>query len=210
MNLKNEFNDFFKNNFGNIELSAPVFFEFPISIRFEIGVDLGNSDDLDSYIETSMKRSIDIFSELFNPNDILYIVVESPCKDLDNINVIHPLLLDILDECSYEVSSSKDNFLRERYVIKSTTKSVKIAELLKKIICSELDGTNTLSGNVYILNSKTGVLYYLYDDRGLDVAAPLTENLQMVYNRYNSWILNHNKEKISKIFENKQKENIEV
>ncbi len=203
MNLKNEFNDFFKNNFGNIELSAPVFFEFPVSIRFEIGVDLGNFDDLNNYIETSLKRSVDIFSALFDPNDILYIVVESPCKDLDNINVIRPLLSGILSECNYEVFSSKDNFVRERYVIKSTTKSVKIAELLKKIIRSELDGTNTLSGNVYLLNNKTGVIYYLYDDRGLDVAAPSTENLQMVYNRFNLWILNYNKKKISKIFENK-------
>ncbi|MDO4504232.1 MAG: hypothetical protein Q4B84_03735, partial [Clostridia bacterium] len=73
MSFKDEFESFYKSNFGDISLQPPVFYKFPAGIRFEMGDD--NEDDDDRYIKGAKSRALSIFNELFDKDDEIYLVV---------------------------------------------------------------------------------------------------------------------------------------
>lgn len=56
--------------------------------------------------------------------------------------------------------------------------------------------------NFHIIpNSKRVILpWYLYDDRGWDVIASNQEDLDLLYEELNNWILDYDREQIDKIF----------
>ncbi|WP_445293151.1 DUF3885 domain-containing protein [Cytobacillus sp. FSL M8-0252] len=52
-----------------------------------------------------------------------------------------------------------------------------------------------------IPNSKRVILpWYLYDDPGWDVIASNQEDLDLLYEELNNWILDYDREQIDKIF----------
>ena len=57
MNFKKTFEDFYENNFGNIVLSPPVFYNFPVGLRFEMGDE--NLEDENEYIEKIERNDTD-------------------------------------------------------------------------------------------------------------------------------------------------------
>jgi len=217
MKLKNEFESFYAANFGSIELHSPIFYNFLIGIRFQIGsddrFDIGlsplerNEKNVvyTNYIEQAVFRAISVFDKLFDMDDRVYIVVNSFEDDqvdiADNdISAIRPLIKNISDEYTYNFISSDDDFSCKRYVLQTKIKSIEISKLLERIIRSDMEGIYNLSAGTHIFNERTGVLYHLYDDRGLDVVANETQKLFEIYNKYNDWILDYDREKIEKIF----------
>ncbi|MDQ0185270.1 DUF3885 domain-containing protein [Cytobacillus sp. FSL R5-0569] len=44
------------------------------------------------------------------------------------------------------------------------------------------------------------MIYHLYDDRGWDVIASNQEDLDLLYEELNNWILDYDREQIDKIF----------
>lgn len=206
MKLKDEFESFYAANFGNIELGSPVFYNFPIGIRFEIGDPTINfRHQKNKYIKQAVFRATTVFNELFDMDDMVYVVVnsfEDRLNDLSDhdISAARPLIKNISDEYIYNLISDDGEVSYKRYVFQVKVKSVETAELLERIIRSEIGGPYTLSSCVYIFNGRTGVLYYLYDDRGLDVVANETQKLLKIYRKYNDWILDYDREKIEKTF----------
>ena len=74
--------------------------------------------------------------------------------------------------------------------------------LLKEIIIGDIGGSiPQLVSNVYFVNSNDCVLFHVYDDRGADLIAADKEVLRPIYEKYNAWILDYDREQIIKIFE---------
>jgi len=202
MSFKREFENFYKANFGKIKLFSPIFYNFPIGIRFEIGID---GEDRFNYVKQAIYRAVTIFKELFEKENLIYVVVNSfenisTESKYNNIAVIRSLIKVIIDECNYRFVSKSDEFSCNRYVLKTVVKSIDIHKLLEKIVLSELEGENYLSGSVYIFNKHSGIMYFLYDNDGLDVVANDKNKLVRIYKKYNEWILDYDREKIEKTF----------
>lgn len=214
MTLKAEFESFYKTNYSDIQLLYPVFYTFPIGIRFEMGRDdqfdwgsskKNNKKELSNYLAQALFRATSIFKELFNDDDTIYIVInsfEDDPNDLadSDISVVRPLIENIREEYSYDFVSADGDFSCKRFVLCTEVKAMKTEELLDNIICSDIYGMVTLSSCVYIFNKRSGVLYYLYDDSGLDIVANKKEKLLAVYNKYNNWILAYDRKQIEKMF----------
>lgn len=49
-------------------------------------------------------------------------------------------------------------------------------------------------------SGSSNIIFYMYDDRGLDVIAKDKEQLKTVYKDFNTWILDYDRERIDKIF----------
>lgn len=78
-----------------------------------------------------------------------------------------------------------------------------LSPLLREVILADLGGHGALASNVFLLNAEAAVLFYLYDDRGADVAAADTAPLMPLYRTFRGWILDEEREKLDKIFASK-------
>jgi hypothetical protein len=57
-----------------------------------------------------------------------------------------------------------------------------------------------VTDGVFFIDPKRHIIYYLYDDRGLNVISNNKEALLPLYNKYNSWILDYDRALIDHIF----------
>ena len=95
---------------------------------------------------------------------------------------------------------TKRNIPYERYIIKTSRKSIDADKLILEIVESDLKGKSSLVNNVFLVNKNSGILYFLYDDRGLDIAANDKQKLKDIYIKFNDWILDYHRERIYKMF----------
>ena len=211
MSFKDEFESFYKSNFGDISLQPPVFYKFPAGIRFEMGDD--NEDDDDRYIEGAKSRALSIFNELFDKDDEIYLVVDSCEKysdlywsrPLNNISLVRKFISKTDEEYCYKklvatYEDDEEEYPYDRYIIKTSRDSIDADKLISEIVESELKGKSSLSNSVFLVNKNSGILYFLYDDRGLDIAANDKQKLKGIYIKFNDWILDYDRERIDKIF----------
>jgi hypothetical protein len=80
--------------------------------------------------------------------------------------------------------------------------SLNLQNLFKEIILADIGGKFPgLTSAIYLFDTNRHIIFHLYDDRGLDVAAIDRETLLLLYQKYNSWILDYDRPKIEKLFE---------
>ena len=202
MSLKVEFDKFYKNSFGEQELLHAIFYNFPIGIRFEIGM---GSYKEESYVSNAVYRASAIFNELFNKNDTVFVVInsfEDSPNDLadSDISIVRPLISQIQEECKFTFTSSDNEFSCDRYILKANISDIQIKRLIEEIVWSDIDGRNSLQTSVHLINLRNNIIYHLYDDRGLDVISSEKEYLKDVYTKFNDWILDYDRKKIDSIF----------
>jgi len=204
LTFKNEFENYCIQNFGEADLAAPLFYRFPIAIRYEIGTCFSYDSQ---YVRASVCRAFNIFNELFQSNDTIYIVVNSFEHDTDtndltgnDISTIKTFIKKFIDECTFLYQPKEDTWSCKRYVIKATVDNVDISRLLEEIVWSDVDGRNNLASGVYFINPRNHIIFYLYDDRGLDIVANKVSTLTRIYEKYNNWILNYDREQIDRLF----------
>src|SRR5699024_9676166 len=72
--------------------------------------------------------------------------------------------------------------------------------IIREIILADIGGLNCLASAIYLLHLNEKVLYHLYDDRGLDLVAKEKSKLYPLYETFNDWILDYDRETIDQIF----------
>lgn len=72
--------------------------------------------------------------------------------------------------------------------------------LLQEIIRADIGGINAFASNVYFADTHNVILFHLYDDRGADLVAADKELLRPIYEKFNNWILDYDRETINAIF----------
>lgn len=200
MSFRNEFEGFYKNKFGTAELNPPVFDRFPMCVRFNIGD--SKIEDEKEYIKQATLRAQTVFDELFNSNDEIYLVVDSYEKFQDfydgisynNIDIVRALVSNQKDEYCYERlfykhDDSSEECPYDRYVIETSVNSLDKNELLSQIVKSELGGNYSLSDSIYIINKNRDIIYFLYNDIGLDIVSDNEELLKSISTKFSKWVL---------------------
>ncbi len=59
---------------------------------------------------------------------------------------------------------------------------------------------SSLKGELFIINCTQGLVFYIYDDRGLDIAADTKEPLETLYHSQNHLLLSHDRQKMDRLF----------
>lgn len=54
--------------------------------------------------------------------------------------------------------------------------------------------------DIYFINLTKKVIYHLYDDRGCDILAADKETIRFLYEEYNDWILDYDRDEIDTLF----------
>ncbi|UOO43785.1 DUF3885 domain-containing protein (plasmid) [Priestia megaterium] len=210
---------FLEKHFENLILSPSLFYSWKNSIRFEI------SNPLIPYykkehLEQAFYRSIRLFEAVFGEEDELLLVtdVHAIKKDIflqkRPLNVYlkyikdkkklyqlsHYLLPSVFDE-------EDDQSITHRFILSCKKSELKYVQLLKAICYEDFTHpSNILKSNpqsgydIYFINLSKEIIFHLYDDRGCDVLASNKESIEFLYEEYNHWILDYDREEIDLLF----------
>lgn len=195
---------------GMKTIESSVFYEAPIGIRFEIG---GEDDDVyikkgisrklypnPEYVNKAVERASKIFNVLPKKDWILRI-------DLYDYQEIKKILKALKLVASHEKVLKEYDQNDEKvthYELYWSLNDIKWSAetIIREIIFADIGGLNCLASAVYLLHPNESILYHLYDDRGLDVVAKDKRMLYPLYETFNDWVLDYDRETIDHIFKN--------
>jgi hypothetical protein len=208
-------NDYLSEHFCNIPLESPLFYNAPIGLRFELGVPYRGVED-PSYFTNVLLRSSMIFREVFDTNEQMIIIVKSfscnePYTCFNQGEEVFPKyikdkglikqLTTIEVERHYEDNGDLSG-ITYQHSLMCKMKSIDYIGILKAIAHQDFAIEPYISDAVFFINPFKHIIYYMYDDRGMDLIAESKEALFPIYQKYNSWILGYDKERIDKVFMN--------
>lgn len=208
---------YLEDNFSDLLLRKPLFYNSKIGIRFEIG-----NPDIDyrdkKYMEGVYARSIKLFEKLFYPDTDIYLVANSHIsnENIEDKNQAKELLRGYLInekmygeiECIklpwiYQDEDDDEELLINtfRHCLSCKVKDVDFKRLLKAIGNHDMGIEPSFHDEVFFINKNSHIIYHLYDDRGLDIVSNKVSTLEHIYMEYNQWILDYDRKTINQIFE---------
>jgi hypothetical protein len=214
MGYNKQLDAFLSSTFLGLQLKSPLFYSSKIAIRFELGGNLNNQ----SRVEKVVHRALSIFNEFNQPTDDIYLTVfidswegnpvSSFEKDIYELffsyaSVVKSEDIDMVEQAfRYKDpdENGDDDTITLRYCKKMKVKDLKVEELLGAIANREMGYEPSIVGDIFLINETKKSIFYVYDDRGMDVVADDRKTLSAVYEKYNNWILDYDRSRIDKIF----------
>ncbi len=178
-----------------------MFYNWPCAIRFE----LGQAD--------ARSRVVALYEAIFLPSDACVVASlrfifadgsKEQADDLFTFSAKHGAGLgqNIQREEWWSETgpsgSDKGTFVLEWVV--QPARSFDYAQIVQGIANSERGLEPRLNARVYFLAPEKGVLFHMYDDRGLDIAAAEPSILIPLYKSFTGWILDHDRSRIDRTF----------
>jgi hypothetical protein len=209
------YHSFLKDHFQGIELKKPLFYRWPIGLRFDLQT---RATDEAGYFEAVVERAQHLFDAIFQPEDSIFMVVnewrenEQPLttahyafqqvKDVREAALSHQLLRQ-----PYEADDPEDVW--NQAIVGVRIRQLDVSNLLLALAHTDFGdrsprmhaGTWPTSTEVYFLHREKKLIFNMYDDRGLDIIATELDTLRPIYEQYQEWILDHDKPLIMERFE---------
>lgn len=187
--------------YGIEKFIHPLYYNFPIGLRFELGI--AAIEDIDQYIDEVIRRICTIFSTTFAPEDKTLLVFDTPPdKELKSAlfgaqmqRVRTRIYSPFIDEADDEIDTF---FYRYLYCMNSSNFPAEI--IFKRIAGGEFAKNKCYSNSVYIFNLNKNILLHMYDDRGADLIAITKERLTPIYKTLNDWLLEYDRERMDRLF----------
>ncbi|WP_216831413.1 DUF3885 domain-containing protein [Alkalihalobacterium elongatum] len=207
--------EFMNDHFPNLEFRPPLFYSWEIGLRFELGVNY-DSDNVYvncPYLQGVYERAITLFQSLHSSDDDLFIVVDvNDYADGEafkhKLNVFHKYVNDksVLyklqkNTIPYIYPEDDDGIWKtHRFCLKCKLSDIQYTPMLKAICNQDMGIKPNIFHSVYFINIDRKTIFYIYDDRGCDLLASSTETIRDVYEKYNDWILDYDRNRIDDIF----------
>lgn len=214
---------FLEQNFKNIELVPALFYAWEPGIRFEIS-DPHQSHDEPGHLNRAFKRSTALFDAVFDEEDEILCVTEmitwrnnsfirkKPLnvyrKYIRQPQALYKLQLENIQLSEFD----EGNITTRRFSYACRKSDIRYPQLLQAICYQDFDHPSTITNyqgayaQIYFINLSKKLIYHLYDDRGCDIIATDKEDIQFLYEQYNDWILDYDREKIDSVFKKRQGE----
>ncbi|MEJ5964321.1 DUF3885 domain-containing protein [Pedobacter immunditicola] len=213
--LKQETYEFLNVYFWGLKLRANLFFNAAYGLRFNLQQGETGTDE---YFEEVVYRATQLFEETFDQHDtVTFYLIDYKWKKR-KIRFSNYCFKQIRGLVKEDVSYSKVKGLYEpldkldiRNIaqVKVTRNLINHQNILTAIANKDfsrepgLDKCGFLgSKEVFFINHDKQLIFHMYDDRGLDVVSSHIETLRPPYTKYNSWILESNKNQIDDQFRN--------
>lgn len=206
-------NDFMKENFPNLELRPPVFYSWKIGIRFELGVDYNHSCAYKNspYLQQVYNRATTLFKALHSQNDDIYIVIDvneysngfkyksnNFSRYIKEKSVLYRLNHETIP---YIFPDDDDGTCKtHRFTLQCKPSDFRYISMLKAISNNDMGIRPSIFHRVYFINSNRKTIFHVYDDRGCDLLATSPETIREVYDKYNDWILDYDRNEIDQVF----------
>ncbi len=205
-----ELNDFMETSFPGLSLRPPLFYDWPIGIRFELGDPQLPFAEKRLYVRQAADRAIALYEHLHAGDDELLIVTNvnvppppsnRPWRRLnvyrDRIrsrqairNLRHYTLPNVFGEEGQT----------HRFVLECRSRDFRHAGLIRAICNQEMGFKPATFHDVFWINTTRQTIFHVYDDRGCDVIAASRDVLRPVYRACGDWILAYDRERIDSVF----------
>ncbi|MBC1943762.1 DUF3885 domain-containing protein [Listeria booriae] len=197
--LSDELKKYIKDNFGKTELSPPLFYNSSIGIRFELGEDRPGIEEK-KYMKRVYNRSLSLFNEIFSSNDSIFLVWIAEPSNKEKMRTTG-VLKKYIKRSTLKYYIDAEKIRREegvflKMVLKCQVKDIRIEKMLEAIANQDMNIHPRLMCECYFINIEKKIIYYMYDDRGLDIVASSADELISMYKLYEEWILSYNKDEV--------------
>ncbi|MBA6354197.1 DUF3885 domain-containing protein [Colwellia sp. BRX9-1] len=202
-------NSYLDENFPKLKIEKPLFYNWPIGLRFEIGQD--ELEVSNEYFNAAHERAVSIFKSVFGHNDEIELIYQQYSDGRKKIRKgsfifkqIEPTknglakYSDVRD--IYELDYKSECWKRV-YIPSLSLKSINYKNILLSLIHSDFSCRfPSISGECFFINKSKNIIVNLYDDRGMDVISASKNELISLYNKHNDWLLNYDREKMDLVF----------
>lgn len=211
-------NQYFCEQFPGFKLQKPIFYNWPIGLRFEIGPneielwkDFERKTCNEEYFEVSLARAISIFEAVFGKDDDIEIIYQQYSDGRKKIRKGNFIFKQIE---ATKTSLAKRSDARDIYELDYKSqcwKRLNISSLFiedinyKNILLSLIHAdfgcrAPSMRGECFFINKTKNIILNLYDDRGMDVISSNREALLPLYKSHNDWLLDYDREKMDLVF----------
>ncbi|WP_082919449.1 DUF3885 domain-containing protein [Cytobacillus oceanisediminis] len=203
-------------NFPNLKLRPPLFYNWDIGIRFELGVDYDSDEIYEDcpYLKGVYKRAITLFKSLHSSEDCIYIVAnvndfadgETFKRKLNIFSkyVKEKSVLSMLQQRTIPYIFPEDDedgrYKTHRFILKCKTSDLHYAAILKAICNQDMGLKPSIYHDIFFINIDRRTIFHVYDDRGCDLVATSTNTIRDIYEEYNDWILDYDRNQVDKVF----------
>lgn len=189
------------------ELAPPIFYNCPNALRFEIGDPALDPYDGEGHLSKryaagAFLRAKALFDAVPGELDRLLWVTypqrgqeQSQLQAFQRLTAVPPP-----QEVATQLIQGEDGFCKVSYCWNLPAGPLDIGALLEGIIAADLGGFSPLSSAVYFFGTGENLLYHLYDDRGLDIAAARRESLLPLYQQFHDWLLPYDRCRMEELF----------
>lgn len=192
---------------GNPRLQLPIFYESPISLRFEIGPEEYSTSD-PRYFRLAQWRAAFLYAKAAPFDTLLWVLYRTPQDETDIPELLSrfqeitrlPDPAEVLEQETTDCDG--DPLTRVFFFWDLNQTPLKAESLLTKITKTDYRGFRELSSAVFFFQTKTPFLFHLYDDRGMDLVAADKEVLRPFYEDCHNWLLDYDLPRMNKIFAN--------
>ena len=182
--------------FPRVDFDGDLFGQWPVGIRFEIGLDqVSRATRIYQFVLSSSQNCV-LVSQDWPSNDRLPerftplfstpgIFPEARPPQFQTVNVFS------FDETPHRLTWARLplNFIDAH-------------RMFEAIANGDHGRIPSIAGRAYIIDDHAKLLMHMYDDRGLDVIAASAATLLPVYERFGTWILENQRHRIDSRFKN--------
>lgn len=205
MGLKRELKEFLADNFNGLILRSPLFYNWPIGLRFNLQTDPVFTPE---YFAEVTRRATVLFESAFDKDDTVLVVIRKSKWRKQRIKKSDYLRKLIESDATISVHSltkniyAPDQSLFNQIIIKGSIAAINYMQFFKDFAYADFpyDGPNLQSYVVYFINTHKKLIFHMYDDRGLDIIAKDKEVIKPIYQKYNNIILECDRPKIEMLF----------
>ncbi|MEF2248372.1 DUF3885 domain-containing protein [Paenibacillus sp. IITD108] len=206
---------YINENLPSIKFDPPFFYNNDIGIRFELGLSDRRISD-ETYFKIVGERALTLFESIFTNDCFLYVLAVS----YESLEILDAYIDGEVDVFSTFFSDSQklevENIMNEEVYdedsneligyIRSNGISCSISEINYKSLLGVKGGFSDskdiyINDRIYFIEPNKGIVFHMYDSRGLDIVSISKSAIFYLYKDYNDWILDYDREIIDKIFE---------
>lgn len=202
-------NSYLDENFPKLKIEKPLFYNWPIGLRFEIGQD--ELEVSDEYFNAAHERAVSIFEAVFSQNDEIEIIYQQYSdgrkkirkgsfifKQIESTKIGLAQYSDVRD--IYELEYKSECWKRVN-IPNLSLNSIDYKNILLSLIHTDFGCRSpSITGECFFINKSKNIIVNLYDDRGMDVISASKNELISLYNKHNDWLLNYDRKKMDLVF----------
>lgn len=177
----------------------------------------GGYIDTERYFDELINRSTTLFRSVFASSDKLLLVFIDYKHRRRKIRTSNFVFKQIKGLEKSEIAYTKEHQLyepsdkldiRNVALFKCSVDKINYKEILAAVANTDfpprqprLDNHGFFcSKEIYFINLDKGLIFHMYDDRGLDIIATDKETLRPIYLTHNNWVLDYDRKQIDNVF----------
>lgn len=195
--------------FGRNAFAHGLFYLHEQSLRFELSI---GGTFVEMFYQ-ALSKSIEILDNAFDKQDNLYACISfyggagllknlSTFRQLDSLDIkLNRSSCEIWQEQYSEEDEVSDNDYFRTFIIFPIGRKIMLS-LLWSAVATDFNIEPRVSAHIYFFSPKLRLLAHPYDDRGMDIIGPNYDLKQSLFNDFNHYLLDYDRETMNEYFAN--------